>query len=159
MLSNDLLRTQLQKSGYYKSDTTPGLWSHTWRPIQFFLILDDFGIKHVRNKYALHFLKFLEQNYEITSDWEGKKSSGMDLGWNYDEYHTNITCCISMHGYIDKLLMKYGHSRPSKSQISPHKHCEVTYGAKEQLTTEEGKSPPLDKEVTKRIQGIVGALL
>ena len=64
-----------------------------------------------------------------------------------------------MNGYIDKFLMKYGHSRSSKAQLSPHKHREVTYGAKEQLTPEEDKSPTLDKEVTKLIQGIVGALL
>ena len=64
-----------------------------------------------------------------------------------------------MNGYINKLLMKYRHSRPSKAQLSPYKQCEVTYGAKEQLTPEEDKIPPLDKEGTKRIQGIVGALL
>ena len=64
-----------------------------------------------------------------------------------------------MNGYIDKLLIKYRHSRPSKAKLPPHKHCEVTYGAKEQLTLEEYKSQPLDKEGTKLIQGIVGALL
>ena len=64
-----------------------------------------------------------------------------------------------MNGYIDKLLMKYGHSRPRKSQLSPHKHREVTYGAKEQLTSEEDKSPLLKEEGTKSIQGIVGSLL
>ena len=55
--------------------------------------------------------------------------------------------------------MKYGHSRPSKAKLSPHKNCEVTYEAKEQLTPEEYKIPPLEKEITKRIPGIVGALL
>ena len=55
--------------------------------------------------------------------------------------------------------MKYGHSRPIKSQLSPHKHREDTHGANVQITPEKGKSPPLDKEGTKRIQGIVGELL
>ena len=64
-----------------------------------------------------------------------------------------------MNGYIDKLIMKYGHSRPLKSQLSPHKHREVTYGSKEQLTPKEDKSPLIEKEGNKRIQGIVGALL
>ena len=27
-LANNLLRTRLEKEGYYKADTTPGLWSH-----------------------------------------------------------------------------------------------------------------------------------
>ena len=64
-----------------------------------------------------------------------------------------------MHGYIDKILMKYGHPQPRKPQLSPNKHREVTYGAKEQLTREEYTIPSLDKKGTKRIQGIVGALL
>ena len=64
-----------------------------------------------------------------------------------------------MNGYIEKVLLKYGHPRPSKAQLSPHKHREVIYGAKEQLTPEDDKSPPLDNQGTKRIQGIVGAFL
>ena len=32
---NDLLRTSLNKSGYFKAATTPGIWRYTWRPIQF----------------------------------------------------------------------------------------------------------------------------
>ena len=64
-----------------------------------------------------------------------------------------------MNGYIDKFLMKYGYSRPHKSQLSPHKHREATYGSKEQLTPEEYNSPLLEKEGNRRIQGIVWALL
>ena len=61
-----------------------------------------------------------------------------------------------MNGYIDKVLIKYGHSWPKKSQLSKHRHCEVTYGAKEQQTPEEDKSTPLDKEGTKSIQASLG---
>ena len=56
-----------------------------------------------------------------------------------------------MNGYIDRLLMKYGHSRPIKAQLSPHKNRDVTYVSKEQLTPEEDKSPPRNKEGTKCI--------
>ena len=121
--------------------------------------MDDFGIEYVGNQHALHLLKILDQKYEITADWEGNCFAGIDLAWYYDEQHANITCHISMNVYIDKLLMKYGHPHPSKAQISPHKHREVTNGAKEQLNPEEDKSPPLEKEGTKLIQGILGALL
>ena len=38
-LANDLLRTRLEKTGYYEAATTPGLWSHKWRPINFFNLL------------------------------------------------------------------------------------------------------------------------
>ena len=121
--------------------------------------MDDFGIKYVGKQHALHLLKILEHNYEIKADWEGNKFAGIDLAWNYDEQHDKRTCHISMNGYIEKVLMKYGHSRPSKSHLSLHKHREVTYGSKEQLTPEEDKSPPLDKEGTKFIQGIVRTIL
>ena len=57
------------------------------------------------------------------------------------------------------MLLKYGHPHPSKAQLSPHNHREVIYGAKEQPTPEDDKSPPLDNQGKKRIQGIVGALL
>ena len=46
-LANNLLRTRLEKAGYYEAATTPGLWSHKWSPIQLFLLVDDFVIKYV----------------------------------------------------------------------------------------------------------------
>ena len=110
-------------------------------------------------QHALHLLNILEKNYEITADWVGGGFAGIDLACYYGDQNAKRTCRISMNGYIEKLQMKYGHPLPRKSQISPHKHCEVTYGAKEQLTPEEYNIPPPDKEGTKRIQVIVGALL
>ena len=153
------MRKRLEKAGYYEAARTPGLWRHKWRPIQFFLILDDFGIIYVGKKHALHLLKILEQHYKITSNWEGSKFAEIELEWNYTEQNSNRTCRISMNGYIEKLLIKYGNPRPRKPQLSPHKHREVTYGSKEQLTAEEDTSPALDNEGTKLTQGIVGALL
>ena len=156
--SNYLLRTRLEKAGYYEAATIPGLWSHKWRPIQFVLIVDDFGIKYVGKQQALHILKILQQNYEITTDREDF-FSGIDLAWDYNDQHANRTCRISMNGYIKTVLLKYGHPRPIKAELSPHKHREVIYGSKEQLTPEDNKNPPLDNQCTKRIQGIFGAFL
>ena len=110
-------------------------------------------------EHALHLLKTLEQNYEITTDWEGGKLAGIDLAWDYTARHANRTCCISMDGYISKVLLKYGHPIPKKPQLSPHKHREVIYGAKEQITLEYDTTPPLYSQGTKRVQGIVSAFL
>ena len=110
-------------------------------------------------KHALHLLEILEQNYEITTNWEGGKFAGIELAWDYNDKHVNRTCRISMNGYINKVLLKYGHPRPRKAKLSPHKHREVIHGAKEQLTHEDDTSPPLDNQGTKRIQSIIGALL
>ena len=92
--------------------------------------MDDFGIEYVGNEHALHLLKTLEMDYEITTDWEGTKFSGIDLTWNYHAQHSNRTCRISMKGYIAKVLLKYGHPIPKKPQLSPNKHREILYGAK-----------------------------
>ena len=64
-----------------------------------------------------------------------------------------------MKGYIAKVLLKYGHPIPKKPQLSPHKHQEISYGAKEQLAPEDDTSPSLDSQGTKGVQGIVSALL
>ena len=44
MLANNLLRTRLNKNGYFEATTTPGLLKHQWRTIQFCLIVDNLGI-------------------------------------------------------------------------------------------------------------------
>ena len=41
---------------------------HKWRPIQFVLLVDDFGIEYIGKKHVLHLLKTLEMDYEITTD-------------------------------------------------------------------------------------------
>ena len=59
-LANYLLHTRLDKAEYYKVATTPGLWRHKWRPIQFILIVDDFVIEYVGKQHTLHLIKILE---------------------------------------------------------------------------------------------------
>ena len=71
-LANDLLCICLNKARYYEDATTPGLWSHKWRPVQFVLLVDNFGIEYVGKEHTLHLLKTLELKYEIATDWEGK---------------------------------------------------------------------------------------
>jgi hypothetical protein len=47
ILANDLLRSHLKAKGFYEEASPPGLWCHKWRPIQFCLIIDDFGVDYV----------------------------------------------------------------------------------------------------------------
>jgi hypothetical protein len=44
LLSNKLLEKQLNAHGYFQSKLVPGLWTHEWQPIQFTLVVDDFGV-------------------------------------------------------------------------------------------------------------------
>ena len=92
-------------------------------------------------------------------DLEEKTIADIDLDWNYASKHTKRTCWLSMDGYVEKLLIKYNHTRPTKPQLSPHCHWEIVYGAKEQLTPAEDTSPALDTAGIKFVQAIVGTIL
>jgi hypothetical protein len=39
ILANNLLQSRLVAEGFYKAASTPGLWHHKWRPLQFCLIV------------------------------------------------------------------------------------------------------------------------
>ncbi len=60
-LASDLLCGWLEKEGYYKAATTPGLWKHKWQPVQFCLIINDFGIEYVAIKHFNHLLLVLQK--------------------------------------------------------------------------------------------------
>ena len=154
-LANDLLTERLSAHDYYQCATTPGLWRHKWRPVSFVLIVDDFGIKYVGRRHAQHLLTALQENYKVTTDWDGKKFAGIDLKWDYNKR----TCRLSMDGYIAEVLQKYNHPTPRKAQHSPHAHREIIYGAKQQLIPDDDTSERLDEKRVKRIQGIIGSLL
>jgi hypothetical protein len=70
-LANNLLSERLFKHGYYQCATMPGLWWHKWQPVIFVLIVDDFGIQYTGRQHAEHLLAALQENYEVTTDWEG----------------------------------------------------------------------------------------
>ena len=130
MLANTLLLTRLYISGYYKKTTTPGIWRHKWRPIMFLLIVDDFGIEYVGDNHLRHLKTTLTDHYTITEDVDGK-IAGIDLKWNYATNHSQRTCRLSMDGYIDNLLLKFGHKAPTKPQLSLHHHRKIVYGSKD----------------------------
>ena len=48
----------------------PGLWKHNSRPINFTLVVDDFGVKYSGKDHALHLKAELETKYKVTIDWE-----------------------------------------------------------------------------------------
>jgi hypothetical protein len=45
IVANNLLCSRLEAEGFYEAVSTPGLWHHKWRPIQFCLIVDNFCVK------------------------------------------------------------------------------------------------------------------
>ena len=50
-LANLCLREKLKPACFYEVAHTPGLWKHKRRPIQFSLIVDDFGVKCIDKEH------------------------------------------------------------------------------------------------------------
>jgi hypothetical protein len=77
LLAQELLEKRLNKHGYFQSTRTPGLWTHKWRPVQFTLIVEDFGIKYVGEENLQHLITVLKDSYEISIDREGTRYVGV----------------------------------------------------------------------------------
>ena len=88
--------------------------------------MDDFGVEYVGKRHADHLLNALHEHYEVSVNEKGDLYSGINLAWDYDKR----TCRLTMDNYIAKLLAKFDHPDPKKSQHSPHRHTPINYGAK-----------------------------
>ena len=53
-LANTLLKKRLATCCYIKCMHTSGLWRHIFRPVQFTLVVDDFGIKFDRTSSSCY---------------------------------------------------------------------------------------------------------
>jgi hypothetical protein len=69
----------------------------------FVLIIDDFSIQYTGREHAEHLLKALQEHFTVTTDWTGTKFAGITLTWDYAKQ----TCCLTMPGYVQELLLKY----------------------------------------------------
>ena len=54
LITNQQLKKRLNKHGYCQSKLVLGLWKHDTQPIQFTLVVDDFGVKYVGKEHAIH---------------------------------------------------------------------------------------------------------
>ena len=64
-----------------------------------------------------------------------------------------------MPGYIEKALIRFGHTPPNKPQLQPHPHTVPTYGATIQYGKHIGQSSIPTKEQQQYIQKVIGVLL
>ena len=69
-LANEYLRKKLAPHQYYEVPHTPGLWKHISRPIQFTLVVDDFGVKYSRKEDVDHLLNIHKKEFTaVSEDW------------------------------------------------------------------------------------------
>ena len=100
IIAQELLEKRLNKHGYFQSKTTPGLWTHKWRPICFTLVVYDFGVKYAGRKHAEHLLSVIKANYECKAELDGARYLGLTLDWDYEKRKVQF----SMPEYIAKAL-------------------------------------------------------
>ena len=141
-MAQELLEKRLNGKGYRQSKYTPGLWKHDTREIQLTLVVDDFGIKYVGKENVVHLIETLKKHYTISKDWGENKNVGLTLDWDYKGKLVHL----SMPGYIEKALKRFGHERPRKRQDQPHKHVPPEYGIKQQFVRDEDESPAVKQK-------------
>ena len=95
-LAQALLENRLKIHDYYQCPLTSGLWKHTWHPIMFCVIVDNFGVEYIGKLHALHLKQALAEHYELTENWKGDLYSIINLEWNYDPIHSKQTFHLTM---------------------------------------------------------------
>ena len=141
IIAQQLLEKRLEKHGYKQSKFTPGLWSHEWRPIQFTLVVDDFGVKYIGDEHAEHLIQCVKQHYNLTHDLnkdeQGNLYCGVTMEWDYEKREVHL----SIPGYVKRALKRFQHEL-HKVQNQPYPHVPPNYGAKVQYAKPKDESPP-----------------
>jgi hypothetical protein len=148
------MEKRLNTKGYIQSKIVPGLWKHKMKKIQFMLVVEDFGIKYIREDDLDHLIKTLEKYYDVTLDKSGQEYVKINLDWDY----TGGKVHLSMRPYLAKALKQFGVATPDKKVDSPYPHIPKKYGAKEQFA-EYDDSPAAEKDATKHTQTVTGKFL
>ena len=73
ILANDLLCSCLVAEGFYETASMPGLWHHKWHPLQFFLIVDDFGVEYVGIEHFNFLVDLLKKHHGVQLNIAGEK--------------------------------------------------------------------------------------
>ena len=111
-LPHDALVKHLEPYVCHPLIKTPLLCTHNSWPINFTLVVDNFGVKYLVKYHALHLKSALEDKYKVTIDWEGTLYIGIALKWNYEKG----TVQISITGYVRASIHSFQHK---KTQNTP----------------------------------------
>jgi hypothetical protein len=61
----------------------PGLWTHEWRPITFSLVVNNFGVKYIREEHAQLLIQAVQKYYMRLFKKEGERYHGLTIKWDY----------------------------------------------------------------------------
>ena len=145
----------LDGHGYYPVPFTTGIWSHQNLKTMLCICVDDFGINFFSQQDANHLLTALRQKYDVTVEWTGENYLGIDIGWEYQKGHVDI----SMPEYIPNAMIRLNHPAPKKPQYTPHRWTTPAYGQQLQIDPYPNSSEFIDQQGTKFIQNVVSIFL
>ena len=77
--ANKDLKANIAKHGYFPMKHTPGLFNHESIPINFSLLVYDFGVLYRSKSDAKHLETAITEHYPITTNRTGDKYIGIDL--------------------------------------------------------------------------------
>ena len=100
LLANELLEKRQNNRGKEQSKFFPDLGKYDWIPVQFTLVVDDFGVKYVVEGRALHLKHTIEEKYTVTSEWDGQRYIGITIDWDYKRRQVQI----SMPRYVTNTI-------------------------------------------------------
>ena len=78
----------------------PGFWKHKTNPLQFVLVVDDFGIKYLKKEDLDHLIQLLEKYYNVAINLDGKEFVKIQLDWDYENRRVHL----SIAPYLQKAL-------------------------------------------------------
>jgi len=141
-------------SGGYRQTSTPMLFRHEERDIDFTLVVDDFGVKYKLDADWDRLCAHLRLMYDIKPHPVGTQF----LGFSIHHDRTARTLSMSYPGYIQKLL---AHVRPhdvfpADSPAVPH---DVVYRSKDPQLFRKDTTPAASIAQAKELQVVVGSIL
>ena len=105
LMAKDILEKGLNKRDYQQIKLVPSICKHDWSTVQFTLVVDDFGVNYVGKEHALHRKHIIEENYTVTSEWDGRRYIVITLNWEYNRIQVHL----SMLQYVTKALNQFNH--------------------------------------------------
>ena len=127
------------------------------RPVQFPLVVDDFGVKYLwkRERTTPHINEIQTEGYKLSIDWPGTEYCRITLQRDYNMR----TLTISMLGYVQNMLVRFKHEPPQRNQYLPYQPQPKKYGKSEDDTIPVDNSLLLNKKRKKVVQQVIGTCL
>ena len=85
----------------------------------------DTMVKYVGEEHAMHLQSAIQEDYEVKSEWDGRRYIGITLDWDYNRRQVHL----SMPGYVAKALKQFQHEA-KRQQHQPFPSKAIRYGAK-----------------------------